>query len=120
MARVESNGFKEVQEIYKGGCFGCEFRQHDLCNCPNIEYCENHACILVKENTSRKDAWDTISDYFEEWSNSSERNGADMIAVAQDAIVADNIYLAFQIEDLANLDKEEFKKECLQLIKKFQ
>ena len=55
-------------------------------------------------------AWDTIADYFEEWSNSSERNGGDMIAVSRDVIVADNIYLAFQIEDLANLEPEEFKK----------
>ena len=44
----------------------------------------------------------------------------DMVAVAQDAIVADNLYLAFEVDDLLNLEPAEFKKEVVELLKKYE
>ena len=75
---------------------------------------------MLENKKRRKNAWETISEYFEDHYEREDRNGDDMVAVAQDAIVADNKYLAFQIEDLMNLDPEEFKKECQQLLKQYQ
>ena len=75
---------------------------------------------MLENKKRRKTAWETISEYFEDHYEREDRNGDDMVAVAQDAIVADNKYLAFQIEDLMNLDPEEFKKECQQLLKQYQ
>ena len=68
----------------------------------------------------RKNAWETISDYFEDHYEREDRNGNDMVAVAQDAIVADNLYLAFEVDDLLNLEPHEFKKEVVELLKKYQ
>ena len=75
---------------------------------------------MLENKKRRKNAWETISEYFEDHYEREDRNGDDMVAVAQDAIVADNKYLAFQIDDLMNLEPEEFKKECQQLLKQFQ
>ena len=112
--------YKEVPEIYEESCNGCDIKKNvRQLICDNSEYCYDNKCIF-KKNTRRKNCWETISDFFEEWNCDNTHNGDDMVAVAQDAIVADNEYLAFQIEDLMNLEPEEFKKECQQLLKQFQ
>ena len=74
---------------------------------------------MQENKPKRKNAWETISDYFEDHYEREDRNGADMVSVAQDAIVADNLYLAFEIEDLMNLDGDQFKTECVKLLKKY-
>lgn len=116
-----TDGYKEIPAMCKGTCLGCQFR-HALTGeqCFNRQHCINNNCVLRKEDVKHKNCWDTISDYFEEWSNSNTHNGGDMVAVAQDAIVFDNKYLAFQMEDLMNLEPEEFKREVQQLLKQFQ
>lgn len=75
---------------------------------------------MLGNKAKRKNAWETISDYFEDHYEREDRNGDDMVAVAQDAIVADNKYLAFQIEDLMNLEPADFKKEVVELLKNYQ
>ena len=116
-----TDGYKEVPSIRTGSCLGCQFRHHLTGDkCFNRQHCIEHNCVLRKEDITRKNCWETISDFFEEWNCDNTHNGDDMVAVAQDAIVADNKYLAFQIEDLMNLEPEEFKKECQQLLKQFQ
>ena len=46
---------------------------------------------MLENKKLRKNAWETISDYFEDHYEREDRNGNDMVAVAQDAIVADNL-----------------------------
>ena len=75
---------------------------------------------MPENKPKRKNAWETISDYFEDHYEREDRNGGDMVAVAQDAIVADNLYLAFEVDDLLNLEPTEFKREVVELLKKYQ
>lgn len=75
---------------------------------------------MLETKKRRKNAWETISEYFEDHYEREDRNGDDMVAVAQDAIVADNLYLAFEVDDLLNLEPTEFKKEVVELLKKYQ
>lgn len=115
-----TEGYKEVPKIYEESCVGCDIEKFvRQLICDNSDYCYENKCIF-KKNTRRKNCWETISDFFEEWNCDDVHNGDDMVAVAQDAIVADNKYLAFQIEDLMNLEPYEFKKECQQLLKQYQ
>lgn len=75
---------------------------------------------MPENKARRKNAWETISEYFEDHYEREDRNGDDMVAVAQDAIVADNLYLAFEVDNLLNLGPVEFKKEVVELLKKYQ
>ena len=75
---------------------------------------------MLENKKLRKNAWETISDYFEDHYEREDRNGNDMVAVAQDAIVADNLYLAFEVDDLLNLEPAEFKREVVELLKKYE
>ena len=75
---------------------------------------------MLENKAKRKNAWETISDYFEDHYEREDRHGGDMVAVAQDAIVADNLYLAFEVDDLLNLEPAEFKREVIELLKKYQ
>lgn len=75
---------------------------------------------MPENKKRRKNAWETISYYFEDHYEREDRNGEDMVAVAQDAVVADNLYLAFEVDNLLNLEPTEFKKEVVELLKKYQ
>ena len=91
-------------------CYGCVYKKFGACN----KY--EHICLP----SQRKDKNFIIFKKGEDHYEREDRNGDDMVAVAQDAIVADNLYLAFEVDDLLNLEPEEFKKECQQLLKQFQ
>ena len=125
MGNKHFKGYKEVPEI-DASCKGCDLQSDNaMCSKGIAIYCSENNCIFVKSeiefnDPKRKNCWETISDFFEEWNCDNTHNGDDMIAVAQDAIVADNKYLAFQLEDLMNIEPTEFKKEVQQLLKQFQ
>ena len=81
--KIIFEGYKQVKEI-TSGCYGCAFvDKTNMCIKRIAVYCTENNCIFIKENKKRrKNAWETISDYFEDHYEREDRNGNDMVAVS--------------------------------------